>query len=258
VAGEAAAAAGRGGGVSGAVGAALVAAMGRGGEGEAEAEGADGGEVTGTKEEAPAASRGVGAVSAVDGPVAAAAVCCGCTGHRMLLWGGLSLTREGGGGRIRKRATSSEAAAVEQLGGFWEAGGATGRERGFLLKLGTRYGAAEREKVPVLLGVDDGERPYILYGLHGQVHLALFGPFCPWIGAAPRKSHSRQAQGRRRPSPPAAARLPARRRRRRTRRWKRTRIRQGRARHRHQPRGRAGLISPFIANRRSTSAHGIS
>jgi hypothetical protein len=60
-----------------------LAAVGRAGEGEAEAEGADGGEVGGTEEEAPAAGRGVGAVSAVDGPIAAAAVGRGCSGHRM-------------------------------------------------------------------------------------------------------------------------------------------------------------------------------
>lgn len=73
----AAAAAGAGGGVT----AALAGAVRRGGEGEAEAEETDGEEVNeGGK--AAAGSRGVGPVSAADGPLAAAAV---VRGHRMFL-----------------------------------------------------------------------------------------------------------------------------------------------------------------------------
>jgi hypothetical protein len=73
----AAAAAGAGVGVT----AALAGAVRRGGEGEAEAEETDGEEVNeGGK--AAAGSRGVGPVSAADGPLAAAAV---VRGHRMFL-----------------------------------------------------------------------------------------------------------------------------------------------------------------------------
>jgi hypothetical protein len=136
VAGEddtAAAAAGTGDGLTGAVGAALVAAVGRGGEGEAEAEGADGGEVSGTEEEAPAAGRGAGAVGAVGGPLAAAAVGRGCTGHRMSLWG----PSYGGWRRPDPEARRSAAAVGAGVLGGGRRGGATGRE---VLKLGTRYG----------------------------------------------------------------------------------------------------------------------